>query len=119
MAEVTEAAYQNIRNHLQTTWGYIELRNNEGAPITRIPIGTDARAKWVHSAGDRTLNVQVTVKGADADIPIPSIIGGAALYNVATGGEAFTVETFTLSYIMDASDTCVINHLVEVPTLGA
>jgi hypothetical protein len=118
MAEVTAAAYQDIRNYIQANWKYVELRDDKGDPITRIQIGGDSRARWTHEAGAPVLEAEVIVQGADADIPIPCIIRQSLAYKSATGGEPFSVETMTPFYIMDASDKCVIRHQFQVPSLG-
>lgn len=115
MTEITEPAYQDIRNYIQTNWTYMELRDVENTPIIRIRIGGDARAKWVHTANARTLMAEVTVQGSDADIPVPCTIARSVIYKGAVGGEAFSEETITPFYIMDESDRCTITHHIEVP----
>ena len=114
MSEIKTAGYQDLRDHIESTWAYIELRDNEGTAIVRIPV-SDPRVSWTHSPGAQVLELTVTVKGSDADIPVPQTIAGSALYKVAAAGNALSEETFTAFTIMAAEDEITIKHQVQVP----
>lgn len=117
MAEITSAAYQNLRDHIQNTWKYIELRDDAGNPIVRLSVD-DPRVDWTHTAGAQTLELSVTIKGSDSDITIPKTFASSAIYNVATNGTAFSVENFSSSFtIQAAEDELRVKHQIQVPSL--
>ena len=117
MAEITSTAYQDLRDHIQNTWKYIELRDDAGNPIVRLSVD-DPRVDWTHKPNAQTLELSVTIKGSDSDIKIPKTFASSAIYNVATGGTAFSVEDFSSSFtIQAAEDELRVKHQIQVPSL--
>lgn len=117
MAEITSQAYQDLRDYIQANWKYIELRDDVNGAILRID-PADPRVTWTHVPGAQTLELSVTIKGSDADITIPQTFASSAIYKVATGGDAYSVEAFSSSFtIQAAEDELRVKHQLEVPLI--
>lgn len=114
MAEINANGYQSIRDYMETNWKYIELRDDTSTAIVRLS-PTDARVTWTHIAGAQTLKLQIIVTGSDADIPVPQIFASSAIYDVATLGSPYSVETFTAFTISADEDQLTIIHNIQVP----
>ncbi|MFE4525064.1 hypothetical protein ACFRCQ_23655 [Cytobacillus firmus] len=114
MAEITSAAYQNLRDYIQSNWKYIELQDDLGSPIVRLS-PSDSRVTWTHLAGEQTLKLQVIIKGSDADIIAPKTFAKSVIYNVASGGVPFSTESFTAFTIESDQDELTVIHNIEVP----
>jgi len=114
MAEITTAGYQTIRDFVQANWTYIELRDNAGAAVLRLPT-TDTRVHWIHTAGDQVLKLEVVITGSDADITLPVTIAGAAIYNVNVGGSALAEDVFTAATLTAAEDQLKVVVNIEIP----
>ena len=114
MAEITQVAYQDIRDHIQNTWKFIELRNAEGQAVLRLSTD-DSRVNWTHVQGERELKLEINVKGTDAEITIPQSFGASAVYNVAVDGTEFSAESFTPFTIESDKDELTIVHAILVP----
>jgi len=114
MAEITAAGYQTIRDYVQANWNYVEIRDDVGAAIMRIPT-SDPRCSWIHAPGAQVLQLQVVITGSDAEITLPKTIAGAAMYNVATGGDALAVDTFTGATLEAPADQVKIVINIEIP----
>lgn len=112
MAEINQIGYQKIRDYIEANWKYIELQDGSGTPIIRLGI-SDSRVSWTHTAGEQTLKLQVVVKGSD--ITLPKTIAKSAIFDVASGGTAISVETFTAFTMEGASDELTVEHSIEVP----
>lgn len=116
MAEITTQAYQNLRDYIQTNWKYIELRDNTNVPILRIDT-SDTRVTWTHTAGTNPLELTCVISGSDADITLPKTFASSAIFNVATGGDAFSLETFTAFTMSNTADQLTIKHQIQVPQI--
>lgn len=116
MAEVTSQAYQNLRDYIQSNWNYIELRDDTNTPILRINT-SDSRVTWTHTPGSQTLELSCVITGSDADITLPQTFASSAIYNVASGGNAYSVETFTAFTMSNDADQLTIKHQFEVPQI--
>lgn len=115
----TADGYQSIRDHIEANWDYIELRDQNGAAITRITT-TDTRVVWEHAAGAQTLVLRASVKGSDADIPVPCTIASSALFREALGGVPMAVDAFQYNQVIGSdNDEVVVRHNVSVPKLAA
>jgi len=114
MAEITTQAYQAIRNYIQQNWKYIELRDDVGNAIVRLS-PSDSRVKWIHNLGDQVLKLQIIVKGSDTDITKPKTFASSAIYDVATGGNAYSIESFTPFTIQSDMDELTVIHEIQVP----
>ncbi|WP_066173359.1 hypothetical protein [Bacillus marinisedimentorum] len=114
MAEVTSQAYQDLRDYIQANWQYIELQDDTGNPVLRLS-PANSRVSWIHNAGEQTLKLQVVVKGSDTDITAPQTFAASAIFNVATGGSAYSVESFTPFTFESDQDELTVVHSIQVP----
>ena len=116
MAEFSSAGYQSVRDLIQANWTFIEVRDNTGTAIVRLP-GTDPRVTWTHTAGAQTLKRQVVIKGSDSDISslLPKTFGSVAIFSVASGGDVLASETFTNFTMESTSDQITLVLNMEVP----
>ena len=111
MAEIREEGYQDIRDYIQSTWKYIELRN-QSTPIIRLSVEDD-RASWTHVPDSQVLELSITISGDD--IPLPSIITTSALYKFLDGGSAFSVEDLTPFTMIHFADELTVKHYIQIP----
>lgn len=114
MAEVSSYGYQSIRNYIESSWKYIELQDELNNPVLRLS-PSDLRVTWIHNAGEQTLKLQIIVKGSDTDITYPVTFGKSSIFDVATGGNAYSEESFTVFTIESDNDELTIIHSIEVP----
>lgn len=114
MAEITSAAYQDLRDYIQSQWKYIELQNESGVAIIRLS-PSDNRVTWSHAVNEQTLKLQIVVKGSDADINTPTTFAKSAIFDVATEGTPYSVETFTPFTIESDQDELTVIHSIQVP----
>ena len=114
MAEITPQAYANIREHINNGWTYIELQDDAGNAILRLG-SDDARVSWIHQEGATALLRQVVITGKDTDITLPQTFAKSAIYNVATGGTAFSLETFNSFTLETVNDELTIVHELQIP----
>lgn len=114
MAEITLQAYQDLRDYIENNWKYIELRDDENTSILRISTSDD-RVTWTHTENAQTLELTCVISGDDADITLPQTFASSAIYKVATGGNAFSVETFTAFSMQNEADQLTIKHKIQVP----
>ena len=118
MADVSAAAYADVRDYIQTNWTHFELRDGAGAQILLVDIAADTRLSWTHAAGANPLEVTGVFTGSDLDIPAAQVAGGSALYKGAAGS-MMHAETFasTFTFNNDA-DQLTVRHRVEVPDIA-
>lgn len=119
MAQFTTPGYDDIRAYVRANWTYIELRDTAGTAIVRLPL-SDARVDFVESAaGTNPLMLRVVITGSDADIPVPVTVRSSAIYKVASGGSALSVETLVEGdgIISADADTITVTHNLEVPEI--
>ena len=114
MAEITAKAYQDLRDYITANWKYIELRDEEGAPVIRLGVG-DPRVTWTNVEGAQTLELTITLRGTDSDITLPSTFASSAIYKVASGGEAYSVESFSAFTMEGEGDELTVKHQIQVP----
>lgn len=114
MAEINSDGYQAIRDYIQTNWKYIELRDDAGLAILRLS-PTDSRVTWTHTTGAQTLQLQIVVKGSDTDMTLPKTFASSAIYSVASGGSAYSVEGFTPFTMGSATDELTVINSIQVP----
>ena len=114
MAEITQDAYKDLRKHINSTWNYIEVQDETGTPVIRLN-PTDPRVTWIHKEGATALLLQIVVTGKDADITLPQTFSKSAIYNVGTGGTAFSLETFNQFTLESVNDELTIVHELQVP----
>lgn len=116
MAEVSAAAYQDIRDRIQSNWTYLELYDNNNAVIFRLA-PSDARLTWTHAPGAQVLERQAVIKGNNADVTLPKTFAKSAIFKVATAGDALSTETFTNFTMQTVDDQLTIRHRIEVPDI--
>jgi hypothetical protein len=118
MAEITAAAYQDLRDHVEATWTYIALLDDTSTEVVRLPL-SDARVTWTHIAGAQTLELTVVLSGSDAEISgsLPKTISESRLYKVAVAGDSFSTETFSDFIIQTTDDQITVKHRLEVPEI--
>lgn len=114
MAEINTSGYQSIRDFIQSSWQYIELRDDTNAAIVRLS-PSDSRVTWINNVGDQTLKLQIVVKGSDTDIIVPQTFASSAIYSVGTGGSAYSVESFTPFTMETDQDELTVIHSIQVP----
>lgn len=117
MAEITTAAYQDLREYIQSSWQHIELQNEAGTPIVRLS-PTDSRVTWIHQANDQTLKLQVIIKGSDSDINLGATFAKSAIFKVASGGLPYSTESFTSFTIESDEDELTVIHSIQVPVIA-
>ncbi len=116
MAEITNFAYMEIRDLLEGKIKYIELRDDIGAKIIRIPI-TDERVTHVYDRTKQEQTYSVLIKGTDADIPIPCTFASTALFETLDSTEAISVEQTTSFQLNAEVDELTITHKLQVPEI--
>jgi hypothetical protein len=116
MAEITTAGYQDIRDHIEATWIYVEFLDNSDDVILRLPLSDD-RVDWTHAPSARTLELTTVITGSDVDITLPQDFRKSSIYKVATAGDALSLESFTIFTIEAESDQLTIKHRIEVPKI--
>ncbi|MFD2638422.1 hypothetical protein [Piscibacillus salipiscarius] len=114
MAEITQDAYQDLRDYIQNSWQFIELQDDSGTAVLRLD-PSDSRVTWTHTAGSQILQLQVVVKGSDTDITAPQTFAQSVIFNVASGGNPLSTETFTAFTIEQDEDQLTVIHNIEVP----
>lgn len=121
MPEITHEGYQFIRDHIEATWTYMELRDENDQAITRIAI-TDPRLTWIHEPGAQVLILQALVKGADPDIPVPCTIKSSALFAQVVGGNTLSVDLLrgdndveVVAVVGASLDEVTVLHYIEAP----
>lgn len=124
--EITEDGYSSIRSLIKSVdavpnqWDYIELIDDTGSVVTRVSITGDSRASWSEldkdtSGTNETMEATITVTGGDSDITTPVTIVESRLFDVSTGGNAKSIDTFTQATLDAATDKLTVNHQVETP----
>ena len=112
MAEITNQAYVDLRSYIKNNWKYIELQDETGTPIVRLS-PSDSRVTSIIEGN--IVKVSVIIKGSDTDITFPKTFAKSAIFNVATGGQPFSVESFTPFTIESKFDELTVIHNIEVP----
>lgn len=116
MAEIKQEGYQAIRDYIQANWKFIELRDDNGVAVLRADT-TDSRVNFTHQAGSQTLELTIVVTGADSDITLPQTFASSAIYDVASGGTAYSEEPFTPFTMEGTGDQLTVKHQIQVPQI--
>lgn len=118
MAEITNAGYQSIRNYIENTWKFIELRDDAGAPILRLSTD-DPRVTFTHAPESQVLELSIVIKGDDAGITLPQKFQSSVIFDQEAEGDALTpVEEFALFEMATTEDQITVRHRIEVPRVG-
>lgn len=123
--ELRESGYQDLRDAADPTapspdpWAYVELRDDEDEPITRLEIEVDERAGWVHTGSSQYLRAEIEIAATDDDIQAddenPVTIVGTASYAVADAGEEKGFDETHPITLAHESDEVVVTHTIEIP----
>lgn len=111
MVEITSSAYQDLRNYIQANWQYVELQDEAGNAIKRLSLN-DSRVTSVIEGNK--VKITVVVNGTDSTL-IGKTFAKSLIFNVATGGESFSEETFTPFTIESEQDELTVIHTISVP----
>jgi len=117
MAEINEAGYIQIRQHMEATWTFIALFDDVGTEVLRRDL-TDPSVTWEHSPVDGTqqvLRLQIVVTGDDADVTPPQTFAESAIVDDGVSTDYFTRESFAAFTIETTEDELTVIHEVEVP----
>lgn len=116
MSEITNYNYQKIRDLEEALIKYIEIRDNLGVKIIRIPT-TDPRVTHVYNRLLQEQVYSVLIKGTDSDIIIPCTIGGSALYETAVSTDVLALDITTTFQINATEDSCTVIYKLQIPTV--
>ena len=116
MSEITTYNYQKIRDLEESLINYIEIHDNLGAKIIRIPI-TDPRITHIYNRLLQEQTYTILISGSNVDITIPCTIGGSALFETAISTDVLSSEVTTTFQINATVDTCTITHKLQIPTV--
>ena len=109
MAEITAKAYQDLRDYITANWKYIELRDEEGAPVIRLGVG-DPRVTWTNVEGAQTLELTITIREVQIVTLHFLVHSLPVLYTkVASGEKAYSVESFSAFTMEDEGDNLQLN----------
>lgn len=114
MAEITNYAYQDLRDYIKSNWQFIELQDDQNNPIIRLS-PSDSRVK--SEIEGNNVKLTVVIKGNDTDITSPSTFAKSVIYDVATGGQPISEESFTPFTIESDQDELTVIHTIQVPQL--
>ncbi|MGG4434263.1 hypothetical protein AAXE64_06855 [Priestia megaterium] len=114
--DISTQGYDNLRSYIQTNWKYLELQSSTGTPILRITT-TDSRVTITNANGKITYTL--VLKGSDSGITVGSTeVGKSAIFNAASGGTAFSTETFTSFTFAGTQDELTVTHELQVPKVN-
>jgi hypothetical protein len=82
---------------------------------TGVPDAANSTNTLAGTAYPQTLEITTVITGSDVDITLPQTFTKSALYKVASGGSALSLETYTQFTIEATNDQLTIKHRVEVP----
>lgn len=112
MTEITTNAYADLRNYILNNWNYIELQDDQSNPILRL---SSADSRVTSTIEGNNVKITVVVKGSDADITTPITFSKSVIYNVATDGSPFSIESFTPFTMQSENDELTVIHTIQVP----
>lgn len=110
MAQVTNYAYETLRQFAIGSWKYLEAQKSDGTVIKRFGT-TDGLT--ITQVG-QTIEYKIVISGADALFTGQSV-AKSVIYNVATGGQPIATETFTVFTFDVTEDELTIKHVLQIP----
>ncbi|MGG0666962.1 hypothetical protein ABE073_00275 [Lederbergia citrisecunda] len=115
MAEISQAGYKSIREHIEASWNFIELQDDTGAKVVRLDT-TDSRVSFTHNPGAEVLELSIVINGSDADITLPQVFASSAIYESAGATEPVTAsEPFSNFEMTMEEDQITVRHRIQVP----
>ncbi|MGM7635501.1 hypothetical protein [Bacillus sp. Hm123] len=112
MAQIKEAAYEDLRNYIQSNWKYIELQDETGSSIIRLD-STDNRVTSTIEGN----NVKITIVIKGSELSLPKTFAKSVIFKESTGGIPLSEESFTAFTIEAPEDELTVNHTIQVPQL--
>ncbi|PIC73336.1 hypothetical protein [Sporosarcina sp. P17b] len=115
MAEITQAGYKSIREHIEANWNHIELQDNLGAKIIRLDT-SDPRVTFTHVPEAEVLELSIVVNGSDAEVTLPQTFAASAIYTSAGEATPVTaVEPYSNFEMTMEEDQITVRHRIQVP----
>jgi len=114
MSQISEYNYMKVRDLQESLIKYIEIRDNLGVKIVRIPI-TDPRVTHTFDRTKQEQTYTILISGSDTDITLPITIGGTALFETAISTDELSSETTTAFLLNATGDTCTITYKLQIP----
>lgn len=112
MAEISNYAYGELRNFIKTNWQYVELQDEQGNEIIRL---SPSDSRVTSEIEGNNVKITVVIKGSDNDINIPCTFAKSVIFDVATGGEPISEESFTPFTLETEQDELTVIHNIQVP----
>jgi hypothetical protein len=115
----SSAGQEDLRAAIQARWTHVSLVDDGGSEVTRIEIANDSRTSWTSGPSTNPLTLEIQVSGGDSDITTPVTLQRTELFDVASGGSAYSGDNFaegTAPLSADA-DTLTVTHDIEQPQL--
>lgn len=112
-SEIPSAGYTDLRDYVRNNWDYIELVDDTDSVVLRVSVSGDSRASWTDNG--QTQLAEITVSGSDADITTPVTIDESRLFDVSSGGSAYSSDTFAAATLQQDSDELTVQHEVQIP----
>ncbi|WP_026675777.1 hypothetical protein [Fictibacillus gelatini] len=112
MAEITSQAYQDLRDYIKNSWKYIELQDESSNAILRL---SPSDSRITSNVEGNNIKITVVIKGSDSDIIKPKTFAKSAIFNVSTGGQPFSIESFSPFTLETDQDELTVIHTIQVP----
>ena len=116
MTEINASLYKLFRDKANENITYIEIRDNLGVQVIRIPV-SDSRVTYTFNRNNQTQVYTILIKGSDSDITLPKVFGGTALYDGSgVGATELAKDTFdALAYLNSVADEVTITINLSIP----
>ncbi len=114
MAEISAAAYADLRAYVRSNWTRVRVQDAAGA-VNQLELTTaDPRVAW---SGTHPIELTITLKGTDPDVTGKQL-GRSLLFKGADTGFAapYSVESFE-PFTVGVEDELVIRHRIEIPDI--
>jgi len=112
MAQVTNYAYDKLRQFAVGSWKYLEVQKADGTPINRF---TQSDGLTITQVG-QTIELSITISGSNALFTGQSV-SKSVIYDVATSGQPIATETFTEFTFAATEDELTIKHTLQIPQI--
>lgn len=114
---ITSDGLKDLRQHIETTWTHIEVRDESNNPIVRIP-NTDPRFTVLDDYVINPITLQLLLTGSDIDIGVGRKVKSYSIYNVAVGGVSLIDVTLASEFTFaTVSDTLTIKETINIPAV--
>ena len=119
MTEISQHAYNKIREFIQTNFDHISLTHDGtgdgvvGEVLRLNP--SDERVQWNSALTDQEQELQIEVSGNDEDINFPQSFTGCSVYWDAEDNEPLAEKTFSPRIIESETDSFTVQVVFKVP----